>query len=288
MSHVGPAHEPFDDGTGLAVGSSSWRFPVFLITPTTYGMRLRTLPAATLVLVALNLGVAAWSLPRAAALRAERARLEQVLQASTTREADTSSISAQDPYGVRRAALGANLAALDARDPIRNWGYSRAGTAWHAVTAIFVHADWLHLAVNCIPLVILGTCLEQVWGPLWVLGLFLAGGTTGMLADGSLGPPGLLVGSSGAVATLLGACAVRFRTHPIRWGYAYVDSLRLHRGRFEIPLLLLVGLWLLQQLTGLLTHDQASGIAFVSHLSGFALGAVIATVLERSQRPLAA
>jgi membrane associated rhomboid family serine protease len=256
---------------------------MFLIAPTAHGIRLRTLPAATLLLAALNLGVAAWSLPGAAQLRGERDRIERALQTDERRAAFVEVAASQGVHGLHRAALGANLAALDARDPIRILGYARDGTAWHAVTAIFVHADWLHLAVNWIPLVILGTCLEQVWGSLCVLLLFLVGGTVGMLLDGSWGPPGMLVGSSGAVATLLGACAVRFRTHPVRWGYAYVDSLRLHRGSFEIPGRLLVGLWLLQQLTGLLAHDTSAGIAFVSHLGGFALGAAFAALAERTQ-----
>jgi len=256
---------------------------MFLIAPTASGLRLRTLPAATLLLAALMLGVAAWSLPRAAQLRGERARLEHGMLASEPEGAILETTSTQDLHGLRRAALGADLAALDARDPIQNWGYTRDGTAWHAVTAIFVHADWLHLAVNWIPLLVLGACIEQAWGSLCVLGLFVVGGTIGMLLDGSLGPPGLLVGSSGAVATLLGACAVHFRSRPVRWGYAYVDSLRLHRGNFEVPLTLLVGLWLLQQMTGLLARDPASGIAFVSHLGGFALGASFAAVAAHLQ-----
>jgi membrane associated rhomboid family serine protease len=220
-------------------------------------------------------------------LACERDRLEQALQVDV-QAGQPEVAGAQDPHGLRRAALGAHLAALDARDPIRILGYARDGTAWRAVTAMFVHADWVHLAFNWIPLLVLGACLEQVWGSLWVLLLFLGGGTLGMLLDARLGPPGVLVGSSGAVATLLGACAVRFRSHPVRWGYAYVDSLKLHRGSFEVPCLLLVGLWLLQQFTGLLSGGPATGVAFVSHLSGFALGSTTALVVEHGPRPAAA
>jgi len=256
---------------------------LILIVPSANGLRLRTPPAATLLIAALMLGVAAWSLPRVERLRGERARLEEVLRSSAAEETIAAGTSTQALCGVRRAALGASLAALDARDPLRNWGYTRDGTAWRAVTALFVHADWLHLAVNWIPLLVLGACLEQVWGSLCVLGLFLAGGTASMLLDGSLGPPGLLVGSSGAVATLLGACAVRFRSRPMRWRYAYFEALRIRRGKFEIPMALIVGLWLLQQVTGLLSPEPAAGIAFVSHLGGFALGAAYAAGREAAR-----
>ena len=249
---------------------------MLLIVPTANGLRLGPPPAATLLIAALILMVAAWSLPGVARLRGERAQIEEVLRSSQAGETIVAGTSTQELGALRRAALGADLAALDARDPLRNWGYTRDGTAWRAVTALFVHADWLHLAVNWIPLLVLGACLEQVWGSLCVLGLFLAGGTASMLLDASLGPPGLIVGSSGAVATLLGACAVRFRSRPVRWRYAYFDALRLRRGKFEIPVALLVGLWLLQQVTGLFAPPPASGIAFVSHLGGFALGAAYA------------
>lgn len=249
---------------------------MLLFAPVLSGRPDRQPPVATLLLCLLLLGIAAWSLPEMRRLECERSLISGGVLAAGPASEKQLDPSAQEPPGLRRAALGACLAALDARDPIRNWGYTRDGTAWHAVTAVFLHADWLHLAVNGIALLVLGACVERARGPFWTLGLFLGGGTAGMLLEGSLGPPGLLVGSSGAVAALLGACAVHYRSQPLRWRYAYLEALRVRRGSLEIPVALLVGMWLIQQLAGLLAPATAPGIAFVSHLGGFALGAAAA------------
>lgn len=228
----------------------------------------RRAPWGTVLLLCANLLVAAWTLPASERLRWERQRAERDF-------AVQSQGSAPPPVErARRSALAARLAAVDAADPFENYGYRRGAGPGRAVTALFVHADPLHLCANLLFLAFLGAWLEQAVGATGPLVLYLAAGAAALAADARLGSPGLVLGGSGGVAAILGAYCVAFRRRPLRLGYAHLIYLRPHFGTFDVPVWLLGGLWTLQQALGyvLAARSGDASVAFVSHLAGFAIG----------------
>ena len=82
------------------------------------------------------------------------------------------------------------------------------GWVWMLFTAMFLHADPVHLLGNVMFLLVFGTSLEeQVSGTRWLITYF-ASGLTGSLAFLLVGPllgQGIALGASGAIWGLLGA-----------------------------------------------------------------------------------
>ena len=258
---------------------------MFLAAPTGNGRTLRVAPLATVCLVLLDVGVAAWTIPMSGRLDWERreARLELAGPARPWGiEAPRFAVPGGD--GVRRVeaarhgALDARLAVLDAEDPFQNWCYRAGSAPWRAVSALFLHADVLHLVSNLLVLAFVGAHLEQVWGPAGLLLLYLSAGALSLVVDARTGPPTFLLGASGGVAALFGAYTVRLRRHPWRCRYVHLVYLRPHTGAFDVPCFAVAALWLAQQAIGAVwMRESGDGtVAFVSHLAGFALGAAVA------------
>lgn len=78
------------------------------------------------------------------------------------------------------------------------------------VTALFLHADLLHLVGNLVFLWVFGRSLEEHVGAAGVIGTFLAGGIVAFLAFLLVRPDEILpvLGASGAVAAIMGAFLV--------------------------------------------------------------------------------
>lgn len=248
---------------------------MFFAVPTGNGVPLRSAPLACALLVCVQIAVAAWTMPRAERQRWERARLEReaALDVATTHPARDAAWRAE------RAARADLVTALD---PFEHWGFRRGDTPAHAVTALFVHADALHLLANIVLLAVLGAYLEQAWGAVGFLLLFLIGGALSLHADAAAGPPNIVLGASGGVAALLGAYCVVYRRHPIRWGTMHFVFLRPHFGSFRMPCILLGLGWLGLQAIGwlLARHAGDDSIAFLSHLVGFGAGAGVAVAVD--------
>jgi rhomboid protease GluP len=83
-----------------------------------------------------------------------------------------------------------------------------AGEWWRAFSAMFLHAEPLHLALNMYGLFLLGSFAEDVLGPTRYFIVYLLGGLAGAAASTSLSMGALSVGASGAIMGLLGALIV--------------------------------------------------------------------------------
>lgn len=85
---------------------------------------------------------------------------------------------------------------------------------WQVITYQFLHAGAYHLLFNMIALYFLGPHLERRWGPRSFLTFYLvcgvAGGVAFLILGGLTGEAAPIVGASGAILGLLGACAVLF------------------------------------------------------------------------------
>lgn len=80
------------------------------------------------------------------------------------------------------------------------------GEPWRLLGAIFLHGGLLHLASNLYGLYALGRLVEQLFGSLRMLVIFVVAGAAGSVASAIWGEPARMsVGASGAVFGLLGA-----------------------------------------------------------------------------------
>jgi len=162
----------------------------------------------------------------------------------------------------------------------------RAPEPWEVswFTSMFMHGSWDHILGNMLFLAIFGKNVEDAFGHLRYVALYVAGGfaatmtqTAVTLLFGSAASarvPNL--GASGAIAAVLGAFIVLYPTARIRTllGIFFV----------QIPAWVYLGGWFLYQLVeghAGLTSAAANGggVAFFAHVGGFLFGALGTAIL---------
>ena len=151
------------------------------------------------------------------------------------------------------------------------------GHAWITIlTAMFMHAGWLHIIGNMVFLWAFGPEIEDAMGRFHYLAFYLLGGAVAMLTQvvfsGSSTVPCL--GASGAIAAVMGAFIVMYprdRIRSILWIFIFVTIT-------YIPAVLLIGFWFLIQLlnVGMVANVKTGGVAYLAHVGGFVFGAVTA------------
>lgn len=92
------------------------------------------------------------------------------------------------------------------------------GDWWRLVTAMFLHANFLHIAVNMYSLYWAGTILESVIGRWRFLLLYMAAGIAGSAGALVWSPTTPTLGASGAIFGILGALYVLERNRHIASG----------------------------------------------------------------------
>jgi membrane associated rhomboid family serine protease len=155
-------------------------------------------------------------------------------------------------------------------------------------TAMFMHASWSHLLGNMLFLAIFGKNVEDAFGHLRYLGLYIAGGFVaamtqtlmtligGTTAD-AMAP---MLGASGAIAAVLGAYFVLYPNTKVLT-LVLVFPVRIYAWVF-------LGLWFLYQLIeanfGLFSaRAGGGGTAFFAHVGGFAFGLLVARLFGSSR-----
>lgn len=186
-----------------------------------------------------------------------------------------------DEAGQRRAiaALGAIPAVLltDARLPAELDWIPRQATL---VSALFLHAGWMHLLGNLLFLWIYGDNVEDALGHVRFLLFYLACGVIAIWAQALSEPTSAypIVGASGAISGVLGA-------YLLLYPRARVLTLVLLPFFFTtllIPAMLLLPLWFAVQLVSdLASAHGGAGIAFRAHIGGFLAGLALTPVLKR-------
>jgi membrane associated rhomboid family serine protease len=150
------------------------------------------------------------------------------------------------------------------------------------ITAMFLHANVLHLGGNMLFLWIFGNNVEDRLGTLRFAFLYLASGIVGSLVQIFTDPTSTTygLGASGAISGVLAAYVLFFPD---------VRVLTLIVPFFIVTLRawLFIGYWIaLQALNAVLSIHAPSGVAFFAHVGGFATGFALALVLQprRGQR----
>ncbi len=132
------------------------------------------------------------------------------------------------------------------------------GRLWTVVTAIFVHANLLHLLGNMIFLYVFGNTLESVANAKKMLSAFLLGGVLSFPFSIPFFPPdATFVGASAAIFTLT---AIVMLVKPLRFS-----------GLLLMPVGLIAVLYFLYNSIAVFYHIQ-SDVAYISHIIGFGLG----------------
>jgi membrane associated rhomboid family serine protease len=154
------------------------------------------------------------------------------------------------------------------------------------VTAMFMHAGWMHIIGNMVFLWAFGPAIEDALGRFRYLVFYLLGGVIAMLAQvaGSPGSTVPCLGASGAIAAVMGAFIVLFPRDRIRTLVWILIFIRVT----YIPAVVLIGVWFLIQLfnvVGSVATVQTGGVAYLAHVGGFVFGVVTARLWARKSAP---
>lgn len=170
------------------------------------------------------------------------------------------------------AAWGAPTGGLDAL--LAPHEALREGAWWKLFSALFLHADWLHLVGNLVFLLIFGLPAERQMGAARLLLLFLLGGAVANLAAvlAITASDQLVIGASGAVSALLGAHLALFPHSRL----GVVVPLGLFLEFVRVPASLLIGVWALLQVVFAYIGPTFGTVAWIAHAAGFLFGIVYA------------
>lgn len=166
------------------------------------------------------------------------------------------------------------------------------------LTYMLVHADWSHLAMNAVWLLIFGTMVARRTGALRFLAMTIATGVAGILLFWAMhvNDDSIVVGISGAVSGLT-AGGVRLMHAAFLEGRGPAFTLapvgplpRLSQTLRHPPSQVIIGIWMILNVAialgaRLFTKDFA--IAWEVHLGGFLLGLLAFPCFDRTA-PLAA
>ncbi len=148
--------------------------------------------------------------------------------------------------------------------------YFQHGQYWRAVMPMFLHIGWWHLALNMIPLLLLGPVLEQMYGYGRYAAIYVGAGISGSLLSMYHGHSVPAAGASGAVFGVVMATLTA--------GYVHRDALPhplarvFRRGRFAAILMVFI---VVELVSGYLSQN----IDNWGHLGGLIGGALFAFLI---------
>ena len=149
------------------------------------------------------------------------------------------------------------------------------------LTCVFLHGSWMHFLGNMWFLHIFGDNVEDRFGHLGYLLFYLGGGVAASVshllsAPGSDAPT---IGASGAIACVMGAYMLLYPHAKV----LAILPIFIFVQMFVVPAPLFLGFWFLLQLfEGTFTESSGAGVAWWAHIGGFAVGFVVAWLLEKT------
>jgi membrane associated rhomboid family serine protease len=162
-----------------------------------------------------------------------------------------------------------------------------SGHHWVTIlTAMFMHAGWMHIIGNMVFLWAFGPEVEDAMGPVRYLAFYLLSGLAASLAQIALMPHSTVpnLGASGAIAGVMGAFLVTYPRDEIRTVLLLGWWTRIT----FIPAALLIGLWFLiqifDQVGAVADVKTGGGVAYMAHVGGFIFGAVTGRLFEGFRR----
>jgi membrane associated rhomboid family serine protease len=140
------------------------------------------------------------------------------------------------------------------------------GEVWRLLTGAFLHsAAWQHIVFNMLIVWWAGSEVESIYGPREFLAFYLVAAVVSSAAfvaeDLLKGGHSFAIGASGAATAVLMLFALHY---PNRTVYLFFV--------IPVPVLLLVGIYVVLDIIGALGVRQGEPIAFAAHLGGAAFG----------------
>lgn len=145
------------------------------------------------------------------------------------------------------------------------------------LSAMFMHGSWEHILGNMLFLWIFGDNIEDLLGHGRYILFYLVCGIAASMAQVLYGPDSYIpsLGASGAIAGVLGAYAIKFPKNRVR--------VLLVRVLTYMPAIVVLGFWILLQVFSQVATPagEASGVAYMAHIGGFAAGVVLVLLMSR-------
>jgi membrane associated rhomboid family serine protease len=148
-----------------------------------------------------------------------------------------------------------------------------------AVTSTLLHGDLLHLVGNMLFLWVFGNAVNYKFGHLGYLALFVLAALVSGIAFYCTMPGAALVGASGAIMGIVGAYLVFFPRNDVTMAYFVWIGVW---GTFSLSSWIMVMFWFGFDLL-YWTVGAQTGVAYVSHVTGFLVGLAIAWLLAWCQ-----
>ena len=150
------------------------------------------------------------------------------------------------------------------------------------ISAMFLHAGWLHIIGNMVYLWAFGPEIEDTMGSIPYLAFYLISGIVAFVAQIAADPHSTIpnLGASGAIAGVMGAFLVTYPADRIKTLILLGWFLRIT----FVPAVLLIGFWFVIQFVSQflsISDVRTEGVAYVAHVCGFIFGAVTARTFER-------
>ena len=155
-------------------------------------------------------------------------------------------------------------------------------------TAMFLHASWSHILGNMVFLAVFGKNVEDAFGHLRYLGMYIAGGFIAamtqalmtLIGGSAADAAAPMLGASGAIAAVLGAYFVLYPNTRVL-GLVFVFPVR-------IPAWVFLGVWFLYQFFEanfgfFAAQANGGGTAFFAHVGGFVFGLIAARLLASTR-----
>jgi membrane associated rhomboid family serine protease len=177
--------------------------------------------------------------------------------------------------GLAGTGTGRETVACEGQEGVAGEAPDQPPTWLTLLTSMFMHGGLLHIAGNMLFLWIFGNNIEDSMGrPRFVL-FYLAGGFAATFAQVLFDPSSTTptLGASGAVAAVLGGYALLFpraRVITLIFIIFFITVL-------ELPALLVLGFWFLEQVLASQVTDVAGGggVAYWAHIGGFVFGLLL-------------
>ncbi|MET7638818.1 rhomboid family intramembrane serine protease [Streptomyces sp. NPDC005438] len=162
--------------------------------------------------------------------------------------------------------------------PHELWNGHQPETLLTPLSALFLHGNWIHLLGNLLFLSVFGGLVEQRLGRWRFLACYLTVGCCTMLSYAAVYPDSTqtLVGASGSISGVLGVFLWLFPRHRVTSVFPFLLFLPL-----RFPAWMVLVFWVVLQSLAVRADSQAPGVAYLTHVIGFALGLAYAVVFRR-------
>jgi rhomboid family protein len=152
---------------------------------------------------------------------------------------------------------------------------SQPSTLVTAFSSMFMHGSILHIGGNMLFLWIFGNNVEDSMGRVRFIAFYILGGLAALAGQILVGPNAAVptLGASGAIAAVLGGYLLLYPRARVVTLVFIIFIFTI----IELPALLVLGLWFLQQLlfgaAGIVTPASGGGgVAYFAHIGGFVFG----------------